>query len=975
MRTRAPFLCLLVAVTLWGAETSAWDLYEQGREAEKAGHMTQAYLLYSEAAAMDPKNTMYWLRSQAVKSRAALEAKVAPKIDLDAAAAETRGLLPDIQFPEATAKDRRDAERPQPPAELAGSDVRRDFDYREDSEKLYKDVAHAFGLECVFDGDYLPMPAFRFRVKEVNYREALHGLELATGTFIVPLSDKLFLVVKDTPQKRSEQEPMAVVSIPLPPATNQQEFNALITTVQQIMSIQKVAFDTQNSTVILRDHPSKILPAMALIDDLSVPHAQVMLEVRFVEVSRADALTYGINFPATFSLNFLTNWLKNQVALPGGISGLIQFGGGKTLMGIGIMNAQVVAKMSESTGKVLIDAQLRGLDDQPATMHVGDRYPVLTAGYFGQGNPGTINTGTGNGVSNNGTLPPNTGTGGGKLQLSQTVINWTYASNGDKPGAVPITVTSTAGRIDYQAAVQSSSPWVMVNGENNTTGSLPDTLNIAPAGSAFTGLAAGTYLATVQVLGSDGSSAYITVNLTVNNGAPNLSLSPTTIALASQAGGLLAQQPVTVTSLTGGALSATVTGTGLSVSVSDTSVAPNVPATITVVGNPANLSAQTYVGILSVTVGGVTQEEQVTFTVTSAGSLQLGQSSVAWSFQTGGSLPQSATITITSLGGAGSYTATATSVNSWLLVNGAAQSTGSLPGELTISPGSSLAQLGTGAYTGTVQITSTDGSIAYLNVNLTVNGGTATGLSVTPNPISLSAPLGGASVQQTVTVTSANAGTLNATVTGAGLSVTLPSDTAVTAGTPVTLTVTGNPAGLTSQTYIGNLTVTVGDVQQNVEIRFSIGSINSGTNGTQLYTPIPSFNFQDLGFSLKVIPTVHSMEETTLDIDAEFNVLTGQSVDNVPIITNRVMKSKARVRNGEWAVVAGLLNTQEARNIAGLAGAGRIRGLGALFSTRERDDNKNEVLILMRPVILTPPNQTPPRTYATGTDTRPVTPF
>lgn len=977
MRIRAPFLFLLVAVSLWGAETSAWDLYEQGREAEKAGHMAQAYLLYSEAAAMDPKNTMYWLRSQAVKSRAGLEAKVAPKIDLDAAAAETRGLLPPIQLPEATARDRRDAERPQPPSTLDGSGALHDFDYREDSEKLYKDVAHTFGLECVFDGDYVPMPAFRFRLNGVTYRDALHGLELATGTFVVPLSNKLFLVVKDTPQKRSEQEPMSVVSIPLPPSTNQQEFNQLVTTVQQIMSIQKVAFDTQNSTVILRDHLSKILPAMALIDDLSAPHAQVMLEVRFVEISRTDALTYGINFPTMFSLNFLTNWLNNELSLPTNLSSLITFGGGKTLMGIGVMNASAVAQMSDTTGRVLLNAQLRGLNNQPATMHIGDRYPILTAGYYGpQSNLGsTLIPNGGNGTINNGTTPPGTGTGGGTLQLSQSVISWTYTTGGDVPASAPITVTSTAGRIDYAATVQSSSPWLLVNNQNTTSGSLPDTLTIAPGGASFAALGAGTYVGTVQVTGSDGSTAFITVNLTINNGAQNLSLSPTTISLAAQAGGLLAQQSVAVTSLTGGTLSATVTGTGLSVSVSNTSVAPSVPANIVVVGNPANLPAQTYVGVLSVTVGNVTQEEQVTFQVTSAGSLQLSQSTVAWSYQSGGTLPQPSTVTVSSFGGAGSFTATATSVDSWLLVNGTTQTGGTIPGYLTISPSSGLTQLGTGTYTGTVQLTASDGSLAYLNINLTVNGGTATGLSVTPNPITLSAPVGGAPVQQVVTVTSATAGTLTATATGSGISVSLPSDTAVAADTPVSLTLTADPANLTSQSYVGNLTVSVGSVQQNVEITFSVGAINSGTNGTQVYTPTPSFTFEDLGFSLKVTPTVHNLEDTTLDIDAEFKVLTGQSVDNVPIITNRVMKSKAQVRNGEWAVVAGLLDTNEARNIAGLAGAARIPGLGPLFSTHERDRDRNEVIILMRPVLLTPPNQTPPRTYLTGTDTRPVTPF
>jgi len=403
-------------------------------------------------------------------------------------------------------------------------------------------------------------------------------------------------------------------------------------------------------------------------------------------------------------------------------------------------------------------------------------------------------------------------------------------------------------------------------------------------------------------------------------------------------------------------------------------VAPNTPGTVTVLANPAGLSAQTYVGVLSVMVAGITQEVPVTFVVTAAGSLQLSQSSIPWSYSSGGALPQATVVTVTSVGGAGTFTATAASVNSWLLVNGATTASSSLPASLTIEPSSNLAQLGTGIYTGTVQLTGSDGSLAYLNVNLTVNGGTATGLTVTPNPISFSAPLGGTAVQQTVTVTSENSGTLAAAVTGQGLSVSVP-NTAVAASTPVTITVTANPAGLSAQTYIGNLQVSVGDVSQNVQITFSVGAINSGTNGTTLYSPIPSFTFADLGLTLKVTPTVHSVEETSLDIDAQFMVLTGQSVNGVPVISNRSLKSKVQVQNGEWAVIGGLLNTQEARNIAGLAGLSRIPTLGALFATHNKSTEKDEVIILMRPILLTPPNQTPPHSYATGTDTKPITPF
>jgi uncharacterized protein (TIGR03437 family) len=269
------------------------------------------------------------------------------------------------------------------------------------------------------------------------------------------------------------------------------------------------------------------------------------------------------------------------------------------------------------------------------------------------------------------------------------------------------------------------------------------------------------------------------------------------------------------------------------------------PAQVQVTLNGFNQAQTSLSTTLSVIYGGNTLTIPLTFgNGVNAGSgsggtgtIQFSPSSVSWSYSAGGNFPPQTSLNVTSTTGAATFTASASPANSWFSI---VPTSGNLPNIITVEPTANIASLATGAYTGVVTVFGSDGSQASFNVNLTVNGGTTNGLTVSPNPISMQTAVNGSSVQQAVTVTSVTGGTLSASVTGSGLSVTVSNATVVANVPTSAITVTANPAGLANGTYIGSLTVTVGGVSQAVQVSFVVGTGSGGGGGTGSISAAPS---------------------------------------------------------------------------------------------------------------------------------------
>jgi general secretion pathway protein D len=374
-------------------------LAKKAKKAAKSGEPAEAYLLYSEAAAMQPSNRKLKQKMETLQSRAALQSKPVPPPgeDIDPALVAPDSapvsFAPEDVFDSLTARDFARARQPQAPPELKAQTGVQDFDLSGDARTLFDQVARRFGLNTVFDGDYPPAgPRIRFRISGIDYREALHDLEAMTNSFVVPLSSRLFMVAQDTPPKRNDLEQTIALSIPVPTALTTQELTEIGQAVKQALNVDKLALDMTHGEVVIRDRISRALPAQALFQQLISWRPEVMIELEFLEVTDSDILNYGFNVTNQFPAIYLGQILHNVVTFPSGVTALLSFGGGKTLIGLGVAQAQAMFNQTTSTAKTLYRTQVRSVNGQPATFHVGEKYPVITQQYAGGGTTATTGT-------------------------------------------------------------------------------------------------------------------------------------------------------------------------------------------------------------------------------------------------------------------------------------------------------------------------------------------------------------------------------------------------------------------------------------------------------------------------------------------------------------------------------------------------------------------------------------------------------
>jgi general secretion pathway protein D len=399
---------------------SAKDAYKRGSRAERQADYDAAYVNYKQAYTHTPANPKYFaaytrmrfnaatqhvrtgqllLKTGALKEAMA-EFQHAAEIDSTSSIAqqEVQRTADMIRQQER----RRSAPKIEPPAGKLAEGVGQMLELQPLSNALmtmhltatadvaYRTIGKLAGINVVIDPDYRPQK-ITVDLKDVTLRQALDMVHLESKTFWTPVLTNTIIVAADSPTKRKELEQNVMRTFYLRNITSANELQDAANMVRQVLDVSHVQLLQAQDALILRGTPDQMVLAEKLLTDIDKPKSEVMIDVTVMQVSRNRIRTLGTNVPTSVSAAVVPGLGGRSGA--NGSSGTGGSGGsGVFTIGsfvVSVPGASFSLLSSDSNTKILQNPQIRALNNEKATLRIGDRVPIATGSF----QPGLIGGG------------------------------------------------------------------------------------------------------------------------------------------------------------------------------------------------------------------------------------------------------------------------------------------------------------------------------------------------------------------------------------------------------------------------------------------------------------------------------------------------------------------------------------------------------------------------------------------------------
>jgi general secretion pathway protein D len=418
----AAVLLLVVLAILPAIADKAKSMYDKGQDAEARQNYQAAYDFYKQAYDLKPKDLRYRTSFERMRSKAAMvivhhgqglrdEGKLQDALaEFQKAAQIDPSLFSAQQELKRTLQMISDANNPPPqaagppnnlerkirdapgPVELAPiSTVPITVKLTEDSKVIYQTVGQLAGINVLFDPDYTSR-RIKVELNGVTLEEALEITALESKTFWRPVTGNTIFVAQDNPAKRKELEQSVLKTFYLSNLSQPTELQDVVNAIRAVLDVQRVQQLLSQNALVVRGTPDQIALAEKLVDDLDKARPEIIVDIAVLQVSKDKSRTLGMNWPtsATVALQSNINTATTPTTTTTGVSSASSTGGlelntlgslNATDFQVTIPSANLSAVMGDSDTKMLQNPQVRALDNQKASLKIGERVPVATGSF------------------------------------------------------------------------------------------------------------------------------------------------------------------------------------------------------------------------------------------------------------------------------------------------------------------------------------------------------------------------------------------------------------------------------------------------------------------------------------------------------------------------------------------------------------------------------------------------------------------
>lgn len=355
------------------------ELVHQGVLLRKQDKLQDALVLFQRAVAIDPSN--FAAEQEANRTQHEIETQGNPK--------------PTAHKNESAIS--RLAANAGEPAELKPiSNTPITLRMTEDSKVVYTTIGKLAGINVLFDPDYTSR-RISIELNNVSLDQALEIVALESKTFYRPVTENTVFVAADTPGKRKELEQSVVKTFYLANVSSPNDLQDSVNAVRQITNINSIIQIQSQNAIVVRGTPDQVALAQRILSDIDKSKPEVVVEVVVMQVNKDKVRTLGLQPPQTATVQLQSNTTSTSSTTVTGNSG--NTGTATTTSGSGSLTLNQLAHLnatdfvvniptstasflfSDNNTKILQNPQIRAVDNQKATLKIGERVPVATGSF------------------------------------------------------------------------------------------------------------------------------------------------------------------------------------------------------------------------------------------------------------------------------------------------------------------------------------------------------------------------------------------------------------------------------------------------------------------------------------------------------------------------------------------------------------------------------------------------------------------